>query len=342
MQTTVSSRVFLQIYRHALAGRTQADRIKTLTKFVGNAATRKDQALNVVGGIVLHGFPRELRRNWDTWSKELIDRGWPALASWGVDGQTDDDGTALTAVEKGECIGEILALSSCSAGLIDAEGQYDSDKGPEDETDESGALRMMSKIRSIAPTKPLGDQPWFAIDSHGELRKTPKPIEAGGVFAGFPVDEFAKDINWARFRQAYLNNFTRQLGDRRYKRIFDWMDRDWGRITPALRSAGLERTLALTIQGYGWRLHDLVHCILREIATRKNEIIIWCDALPDETTLQALRIVSALLKGGFVVEGASPEDIVRRFQEAYNASDVKKKTLVVDGLAGPEVYSVIR
>lgn len=332
------SGIYLQIYRDALPGRNQGERVKSLCEYMGDVNDASKRGLAAVNGVVLHGFPRELIRNWEAYSKPLRDAGWMTLASWGADGSQDNDGSRLTAQEKGDCIGEVLSRTSCSAGLVDAEGQWDSKKDAQDDMDESGALAMMKSIRRKAPTKFLGDQPWFAIDSHGELRRTPKPIESGGVFAGFPVDEFAVDINWRRFRQAYCNNFTRQFGNLRYSKVFSWMDRDWNRIAPAMAAAGLTRDLGVTIQGYGWRLFDEVDCMLREIVTKGNEIVVWCDPLPDLTTRKAMFIVSRLIEEGYACPGLDPRTIVLSYQREYNTRTGRKYNLSVDGLAGEMVY----
>lgn len=330
--------IYLQIYRDALPGRTQADRIKSLTDFMGHTKDSSRRGLGAVEGVVIHGFPREMIRNWSAWAKPLRDAGWLTAASWGLDGSQDNDGSRLTASEKGECMGEVLAREDCLAGLADAEGQWDSKRDAADDMDERGALSMVRALRKVVPTKLFGDQPWFAIDSHGELRRVAKSIEEGGVFAGFPVDEFATEINWRRFRQAYSNNFTREFGNLRYKKVFDWMNRDWAKITPALKAMGLERDLGVTIQGYGWRLIDEVDCILREIVTRGCEIIVWCDPLPDEVTRKAIFIVSRLIEEGYAQAGLEPRTIVSSYQREYNTRTGRKLNLTVDGLAGDQTY----
>lgn len=339
MTANIPSGVFLQIYRSELPGSNQKERIDSLAEYVGKYNNRQARGFGIVRGIVVHGFPRDLTRNWRSWSSRIADLGWIALASWGADGSLDEDETALTAEEKGECIGTVLAHEDCAAGLVDAEGKWDSDSGPGDDMDEQGALALMRKVRQIAPHKPLGDQPWFAIDSHGELRRKPMPIDKGGVFAGFPVDEFATGIDWGRFRQAYCNNFKREYGDLRYKKVFSWMNRDWAKIEPAMAAAGLSRPLRVTIQGYGWRLQDEVDCIVRETVTNSSEMVIWNEPLPDLTTRKALLIASRLVEEGHARPCVEPKDAIMAYQAAYNARSVKKMTLKVDGIAGEQTYS---
>lgn len=332
--------IYLQFYRDGLPGGSQSERIANLRRYIGHTKDASKAGLSAVQGVVVHGFPRELIRNWKPWVQGLRDDGWLTAASWGLDGSQDNDGSRLTPSEKGECIARVLNEPDCIGGLADAEGQWDSTKDAQDDMNERGALQMMNAVRRDAPNKILGDQPWFAIDSHGELRKTPKAISDGGVFAGFPVDEFATGINWRRFRQAYCNNFTREFGKLRYKKVFDWMNRDWDKIAPAMRAAGLERDLGVTIQGYGWgdRIFDLVDCLLREIVTKGIEIVIWCDGLPDLTTRKAMLVVSRLIEEGYAQPGLDPRTIVSAYQREYNTRTGRKYTLSVDGLAGEQTY----
>ena len=68
---------------------------------------------------------------------------------------------------KGDLVGQLLAKPTCSAGLLDAEGQWDSDLGPADDMDEQGALELGEALRRRAPSARVGDQPWYAIEAHG-------------------------------------------------------------------------------------------------------------------------------------------------------------------------------
>lgn len=264
------------------------------------------------------------------------------LASWGLDGSSDEDGSWLTAAEKGTLVGQVLADPYCRAGLLDAEGQWDSKTGPSDDMDENGALVLGAAIRKVAPNALVGDQPWFAIDSHGSVRSKPQPISSGSVFQGFPVDEFATSINWRRFRQAYCNNFTKRWGVDRYRKVFSWMEKDWSSVDRALSTQGLSRPLGVTIQGYGWVLHHLVDCILTEVFFKGQEVIIWCDPLPDTTTMNALFIVQKLIREGFAQNGVSAKTIVSSYQKHYNSSPSKRVTLDVDGWAGKNVLESMR
>jgi hypothetical protein len=334
--------VYLQIYRSALKGSNQAEKIGSLRSFLGSKSDASNRGLNSVCGVVLHGFPRELTKNFITWAKPIREAGWLTLASWGLDGATDDDGSRLTAAEKGSLVGQVLVDPYCRAGLLDAEGQWDSDTGADDDMDESGALALTAALRKVAPNALVGDQPWFAIDSHGSVRKKPQPIDKGSVFQGFPVDEFAACINWRRFRQAYCNNFTKQWGVNRYSKVFSWMEKDWKIVDDALRTQNLSRPLGVTIQGYGWVLHHLVDCILTEVVTKSQEVIVWCDALPDATTMNALFIVQRLDQEGFLQTGRPSKEIVSDYQRKYNQRSDKKTTLVVDGWAGTNTLSSMK
>jgi hypothetical protein len=315
---------YLQIYRDAIRGRTPQEKRDKLARYCDRI---RDLGLP---GVIFHGFCRDLCRNWIGLAKLADDRQLVAMSAWGLDGSQDDDGSTLTPAEKGQCIGEVLANVSCAAGFADAEGAWDSCTGPDDGTGEQGALVMGNEIRKRAKRALLGDQPWFAIDSHGGLRQRPRPLGSGGPFAGFPVDEFSSYVDM-HFPQAYANDFTREYGKARYPRVFGWMERDWRKIERVFDPLGLRRPRGVTIQGYGWRAHDLCDCLLGWWVRRQQPMPIWVEPWPDEVTIQCIRGVQKLLVEGFAGPGIAPVDAVRAWQEDANTHGAG---LVVDGQLG--------
>lgn len=314
--------VYLQIYRGAIRGRTLDDRRDALARYCDQLAVMRGGG--VVVAPVFHGFGEELRDAWPTLASLAAERSMLALASWGLDGRK------LTARQKGDLAGQVLASPDCAAGLLDAEGQWDSDLGRADDMDEAGALALGDALRARAPDTPVGDQPWFAIEAHGDVRRTARPTAEGGVFRGFPVDEFATVTTWGRFRQAYIYNSR----GAHYGPTFERMDREWAAVTPALRSAGLERPLRVTLQAYRWKLHELIHALLDRCVRPREPVVLWCDPWPDATTLAALRFVEILMREGFAAPGVDAREAVRLWQRSYNACAPSERQLSVDGWAG--------
>lgn len=303
--------IYLQLYRGAMHGGRPE-----LTGYVDRIAELG------LPGVIFHGFPRELLGQWPSLAKLAQDRGLLALAAWGLDGSKDNDGTRLTPAEKGDLVGRVLARPDCAGGLLDAEGQWDSDTGPADDMDEPGALELCRALRARAPSAWVGDQPWYAIDSHGSVRRTRKPIDQGGCFAGFPVDEFATAVTWGRFRQAYIYRTTGGPG---YAATFARMDREWATVSPALAAAGLERPLRVTLQAYRWLLHEQVHAILDRGVRVSAPVVLWCSPWPDAVALAAIRAVLWLQREGHASPGVDAREAVRRAQRALGGG------LVVDG-----------
>ena len=198
--------------------------------------------------------------------------------------------------------------------------------------DEGGALALCRALRARAPDTPVGDQPWYAIQAHGDVRRTARALDRGGVFAGFPVDEFATACDWGRFRQAYIYNARGGY----YRPTFERMDREWAGITPALRAAGLERPLRCTLQAYGWKLHELVHALLERCVAPSAPLVMWCDPWPEAAALAAVEFVSMLVREGFAVPGADAREAVRAWQRAYNACATEARRIAEDGWAGEE------
>lgn len=279
-------------------------------------------------GIVIHGFPRGLPRTWKRLSSRVIEQGLLALAAFGLDGTRDDDGGALTPTEKGACVAQVAADSGCAGVYLDAEGRWD--RGAE-----RHALELGAALRDGAPDAWVADQPWFAIDSHGELARTALPDDGGGVFRGFPVDEFAfAAVNGDRARQAYWANFFRRWGDDAYERVFAWMERDWAKIRPALAARNLARTEAVTIQGYGHRKHvDVADCAIDWAYNRQTRLVVWCEPVPEKIALEALAAAAAIHRLGFAGAGVPPGRAVRDAQSALG--------ITTDGVVGPETLRAL-
>lgn len=321
----------LQLYRGGVPGPNATAKRDKLRAVVAQAAALK------LGAVIFHGFPRELLGAWDSLAKMAGDEGVSALASWGLDGETDG-GKPFTGRAKGELMGALLAKPTCLGGLLDAEGRWDDgdDARAGDVTDRDDALAMGEALRTKAPSALLGDQPWFAIDSHGSVRTKPA-ADPRDVFKGYPVDEFARVVNWRRFRQAYCNqaDFKARWGTARYEKVFAWMERDWKLLEAPFARAGLPLERGVTIQGYGWddAVSDLVHVVLTTCVTKGQELIVWCDYAPSAVVVAGVRALAFLRARGFATPDATAEAIVRAYQLAFNATS-PTKPLDVDGACG--------
>lgn len=337
-----SGGIIRQIYRGGFSGPNAHD---NLARYVERTRRLYTKTPIAKPSVAMHGAPRELEANWDRLAKLAADNDLLAIGAWGLDGERDNDGSPLTGQEKGECMGRVLA--KCEVGLADGEGRYDDSEkhNPGDVTDEDDVLAMGEALRKLAPDALVGDQCWFAMDSHGSVRQTPKPIGQGGPFAGFPVDEFAaKIVNWYRFRQAYPNEagFKARWGKSRYEKVFAWMDRDWAVIQPALAAAGLARDLGITIQTYGYEdiTTRLMHCLLTYAGERNQPVIAWVD--PAHSTDHFDTCVLAyytLRQRGFSQPGISAHDAVLAFQRDYNKT--AKTKLTEDGACGDETLGAL-
>jgi hypothetical protein len=175
----------------------------------------------------------------------------------------------------------------------------------------------------------IGDQCWFAMKSHASVRKPPKGKDSGGPLAGFPVDEFAELINWLRFLQAYCNNSdsVARWGGKRYDKIFSWMDSDWASIKPALESSGLWRPLGITIQGYGWKMSSLGHCLFKYGIQKKQPVIMWAEPFPHENEWLMVQAVDKVAIR-FWKDELSIEDNIKNAQRWLGVT--------VDGFFGDE------
>ena len=198
--------------------------------------------------------------------------------------------------------------------------------------DEAGAFALCKAIQRVAPGAVVGDQCWYKITSHGDVRRTAKPIDKGGTFAGFPVDEFAAVCTWGRFRQAYIYNDHGLF----YRPTFAAMDASWAEVTPSLRAAGLERPLRVTLQGYRWKAHEFVDALLSRGACVGDPVVVWCDPMIEAPEERCLRFVLWCIREGFATVGSAATTVVRMAQESLNRTGAR---LTVDGWAGEKTLA---
>lgn len=281
-----------------------------------------------VAGLLFHAGPRHLEKHVARYARFGEQSGLPFGFAFGVDGEKDTDGTRLTVEEKGDILGTIAAGGWGSVMTVaNAEIAYDSDTGPEDDMDEAGVLRMGQRARARCGAALIVDQPWFAIDSHGEERRVAQVIGQGGTFAGFPSDEFASWVDW-RAPQVYFRNFG--ISDpMAYRRVVAWHERDWAKHETSLARLGLVRPRTYTLQMYGHhkRPQDFVHALL---LLRDRPIIGWWDHeyyAKDrqwDVTVACMKAVAAIVSGGHAPAGRSPSDAIRSWQTAlgFTGADV--------------------
>lgn len=202
--------------------------------------------------------------------REILSRHHMRYAlAFGLDGKS-------TGVEKGRRVADAIAENpNAKFTLLDAEGQWDTNTGPTDTTTPAHALAMGSTIRAAHPNALLIDQPWFAIQSHGDERQTPEAIDSGGTFKGFPSDEFASFID-ARCPQVYFRNFH---GTDAYAKVLAWHRRDWAQHEASLERAQLVRPRSMTLQGYGHteRPQDFINALFTPECADAL-VVLWWDA----------------------------------------------------------------
>lgn len=327
-QDPFSGQLIIQIYRGA---------------YRGNASSQLQKDLDTIDfldlkNVCFHGFPRELLANWSRLAGYAKERELSALASWGLDGTKDNDNTILTSAEKGECLGNVLKQDSCKAGLLDAEGRWDLGGINRDGCTEVGALELGYRLRELAPNALVGDQPWPWIDYHGSVRRSARPLNAGGTFAGFPVDEFATVTNWGRFRQNYWLNWKSPSA---YWTVTDTMEKQWQPVQTTLQPLGLARPLRVTLQGYGHNAKpwQFVHALLRWMVCEQQPVVLWCAPFPNRLHLQAIMFVQCLVANGFAGPGIDPRVAVKNWQLDYNKNVPENKKITVDGWGGAECIS---
>lgn len=325
-----AGKIILQIYRDAYRG-------DKTTKLQRDLDTAKQEGFD---DICFHGFPREMLNNWARLAGYAVQRRITALASWGLDGTRDNDGTVLTSREKGEAMGIVLAQKSCAAGLLDAEGLWDRGGTDPQGPTETGALELGIALRERAPEALLGDQPWPWIDWHGDVRRSARPFGQGGTFAGFPVDEFAFITNWGRFRQDYWLNWAEANA---YWTVTDTMEKQWQPVQSSLQALGLARPLRVTLQGYGHeeRPWHFAHALLRWMVRDQQPVVLWCAPFPNAFTLRVIAAVRRLVALGFAGPGIDPRQAVLAFQRDYNRTSSGVKRIDEDGWLGVETIKVL-
>jgi hypothetical protein len=225
-------------------------------------AALKDAKQLQLDGVIFHGSTQAVAPA-AAWAQA---QGLPFAFSFGVDGPG-------TGASKGKAIGELLAsVHDLSFALLDAEGAWDAKSAPCD-TDEANALALGQALRAAAPNVIVGDQPWFAIESHGHERPTALALGKGGTFAGFPSDEFASFLQF-RAPQLYFRDFHEPNA---YQKVRDWCTRDWDTHDTSLKRLQLDRPRTWTLQAYGHqdRPQDFVDALLR---ARDRLVVLWWDA----------------------------------------------------------------
>lgn len=280
-------------------------------------------------GVIFHAGPRSLVRAAPNCAG--LARAHDIAFAWaiGADGEEDSDGSRLTVEEKADCLADVCERFAPAFAVVNAESQWDSDKGDDDDMDESGALRMGARFRARCPRVLVIDQPWFAMDSHGEERKIAKPLGQGGTFAGFPSDEFASWVD-ARAPQVYFRNFG--SGDpTAYARVVAWHERDWAKHDASLERLGLVRPRTYTLQAYGHHLRpqDFVDALL---SLRDRASVLWWDhefIARWPVTAACIEAVNRIVRGGHAPPGRESRDCVRSWQRALGLDGAQ-----LDGLCG--------
>ncbi len=178
--------IYLQLYRGGIRGPTPQAKRDILKRFVDQIAQMR------LPDVVFHGFCEDLASNWDGLARIAHDRGLLALASWGLDSKD------LTAARKGQLVGNMLARSTCAAGLLDAESQWDSDLGAANDMDEPGRARSSRPSRSArwapswatspgSPSRPTATcaghrraPTWAACSAGSPSTSSPRSAPGGG------------------------------------------------------------------------------------------------------------------------------------------------------------------
>jgi hypothetical protein len=280
---------WLQLYRAKIPGATLQARVDWLKR-------KADQARQLhIPGFIAHGFTSEMTPEvYTEFQNVCAQRGLLCGAAWGLNTQDP--------VGKGQRIGAIARLRGsdgrrlATLNVFDMEGAFD-----QDETGGKGEL-MFRTYEDVAGTGTLVcDQPWFAPSGHGN-------------FPWKSTDEHVV----VRCPQVYVNDFTGQFGDQRYERVMAWHLREWAALEARMAKESLPaRARIPTIQGYGWRLADLVTCLVTYPST-----MMWCEPWPEVLTITGIQARNALAAHGFTGLRA-----VWNFQASAKLS--------VDGQVGP-------
>lgn len=341
---SIEPKSWFQIYRGAYRGTAEQKRAQ-LDKDV--AALAK---LSCVGGVIFHGFPRELLPAIDGLVALAKKHQIKCAFSWGLDGSRDVDGSRLTAKEKGECVGEALQHDGIEFGLLDAEGKWDTTVDSADDMNDLGAIELCEAMRKRAPSALVGDQPWFAIQKHGDEKRVVDLSSIGGTFTGFPSDEFAYFIDF-RSPQVYFNDFM-DLGKSRLEKIVSWHEKEWQLHDKSLERKSLRKPRTYTLQGY--KSDDITSsyaALLWGKLIEEKPVIHWCDPTPSAHTIIVCEFLQKLFDGYVRCNSAwesslfdyTLHTVVQRWQSDYNgALTTGEPRLDCDGIIGPKTLRAFR
>ena len=105
------------------------------------------------------------------------------------------------------------------------------------------------------------------------------------------------------------------------------MDRDWAKLEPAFRAAGLHFQPGVTIQAYGWDdiPADLTDCLITYTGTKNQPLVAWYEPAFDPSVfLGAVRFTSFLAHRNYVQPGRTAVETVRAYQRDYNRTAIAK------------------
>lgn len=259
---TLPKGIYPQIYRGAITGATQKEKIKALTDHLDLYKSLG------IPGILMHGFTGELDVKKFQELEALCEaRGLLCIPAYGLD-SSDPTG-------KGQRMGAVAAASKSKILVLDAEGAWENELA-----DKQHAVDMGKALRAVAPNVLILDQPW------------PVPT----LHSSFPWEEFAAYVDM-HAAQWYYNDFGKNFGQERYSKCNTWFSKSWTELDKKLTLKGLVRPEILTIQGYGWEtiFPDLIHCL-----TSNETLIIWVEPWLSDTLVKGVKVKNELTKRGFV------------------------------------------
>jgi hypothetical protein len=272
-------------------------------------------------GVALHGGPRSLTKHWRDYAARVTGRGLACLAAFGLDGHDDDDGTVLTAAEKGEAMAAIANRPDCAGVVQDEESGYDTGV-PSAWND---ARTMLAAFRRDAPQALAIQQGW------------PEPLE----HPHYPVEDLLRPAD-AAAPMVYPNVawYVTHWGRARYARVVKRYEDQWSELERTrLAPAGIVRPRFPTTQGDGWGdiLPDLCACLLAN-----PRMLVWCEPFLSATVVRMLRAVRRLEADGFYDPRAPAADAVVRWQRAYNAAHPgSAMPLLEDNRCGPATLAAM-
>lgn len=274
---------YIQIYRDKIPGNDRSAKLLSLESQLDRYKTLG------ITGILWHGFTKELTPSvFKPLAKLCSDRGLLALAAFGLDSENPEG--------KGKRIALVANMPECFATVFDMEGDWENEK-----TDKENALAMGNVFRANAPLALAIDQPWPVPTLHWSL---------------FPWEESAMFVD-LRAPQFYVNNYQKLYGGSRYEKCWAWYISAWKKLNERLSKSNLVKPMFPTIQGYGWILSDLIHCL-----TNNPTLFIWSEPYPDEVFMNGLEIEQKLKAIGF-----TGPDAVKNYQSSVG--------LKADNVCGP-------